>query len=127
MQKEIEEKDMKKLKNIKYKKLEIQPYLKSNNISLRKKKILFKARTRMLNVKGNFRDKSPCPLCYLEEDRQEHLMACLMIKLKCPIILENKNNCTYMDIFTNDIKKQSNVAELLLEAIRTREKILNKF
>ena len=52
--KEIKDRDMSKLKNLKYEKLELQPYLKSNKLNLRKKKILFKARTRMLNVKWNF-------------------------------------------------------------------------
>ena len=51
---EIENKNMTKLKNIKYKKLEMQGYLKSQKIKLKMKKILFKARTRMLNVKDNF-------------------------------------------------------------------------
>ena len=55
---EIKEKDMSKVKNLKYNKFQIQPYLISNNISLQKKKILFKARTNMLNVKWNFGDKA---------------------------------------------------------------------
>ena len=62
---DIEEKNMTKLKKLKYEKLEMQSYLKSQKISLKKKKILFKARTRMLNVKSNFGDKSSCPLCKL--------------------------------------------------------------
>ena len=116
---------MSKLKNNNYEKFEMQPYLKSNKISLRKKKILFKARTRMLKVKWNFGDKSPCPVCCLEGDNQEHLLGCIMIKLKCNSIFENKNNCTYADIFSTDIGKQNNVAELLFEAMRTRELLLN--
>ena len=104
----------------------MQPYLKSNKINLRKKKILFKARTRMLNVKWNFGDKTLCPVCELESDQQEHLLQCFFIKLKCTSILENKNNCRYEDIFSKDLKKQNNVADLLIEAIRTREVILNK-
>ena len=106
----------------------MQPYLKSNMINLRKKKILFKARTRMLNVKSNFGDKTLCPVCKIDGtiDDQEHLMVCVMIKLKCDKIFENRNNCTYSDIFSSDTEKQNNVAQLLLEAMRTREIVLNK-
>ena len=123
---DIEEKNMTKLKNLKYKKLEMQGYLKSQKISLKKKKILFKARTRMLNVKSNFGDKSQCPLCNMKEDNQSHLLDCTIIKLECPDLFENKENCLYEDIFGTNIDKMNNVANLLIQAMRTREKFLKR-
>ena len=49
-----------------------------------------------------------------------------LIKVKCPKLIENKNQCQYSDIYSPNIKKQNNVAELLLEATRAREILLNK-
>ena len=80
----------------------------------------------MLNVKSNFGEKSACPLCHMKEDDQSHLLDCLVIKLECPQVFENKEACEYEDIFCNDIIKMKNIAELLYQAIRTREKLLQK-
>ena len=93
LQSDIKNKDMTKLKNLKYKKLEMQGYHKSQQISLKKKKILFKARTRMLNVKNNFGDKSPCPLCNMKEDNQSQLFggkrqALLTVSKICPSFVQ---------------------------------------
>ena len=81
-----------------------------------------------INVKWNYGDKTLCPVCKVEGsgDNQEHLLVCLIIKLKCQKIFEEKNNCKYSDIFCSDIEKQNNVADLLLEAMRAREILLNK-
>ena len=75
----------------------------------------------MLNVKWNFGDKTVCPFCKLYDDKQEHLLTCIMIKIRSPKIMENKNNSKYSDIYSSNIAKLNNIAELLLEATRTRE------
>ena len=123
---EIKEKDISKLKNITYNELKMQPYLSSSKKSLKHKKILFKARTKMLNVNWNFGNKSLCLLCKLKDDQQEHLLSCIKIKLESSIILENKNNCKYSDIYSSDQEKLNNIAELLLQATRIREIYLNE-
>ena len=79
-----------------------------------------------LNVKWNFGDKSMCPLCNVKEDQQEHLLECILIKVRCPKLMENRNQCKYSDIYSSDIKKENNVSELLLEATRSREIYLSK-
>ena len=117
---------MSKLKSIHYDKLKMQDYLKSQKIKLKMKRILFKARTRMLNVGENFGKKGPCPLCNLKEDTQSHLLDCIIVKMECPEIVENKENCSYADIFCNSIEKMNNIAKLLHQAMRTREKLLMK-
>jgi hypothetical protein len=94
----------------------MQKYLQSQKINLKKKKILFKARTRMLNVKNNFGDKGLCPLCKLNEDDQSHLLDCIIIKMKCSDILENKEKCSYKDIYSNNIEKLSNISHLIYQA-----------
>ena len=116
---------MSKVKSLQYKKLQMQPYLSSNSISLKKKIILFKARTRMLNVKWNFGEKILCPICKIGEDKQEHLLDCILIKLRSPTLVENKNKCQYSDIYSSNLTKLNNVAECLLQAIRIRELYMN--
>ena len=44
-------------KGLKYDKLEMQTYLWSDKLSLKEAKLLFKIRTRMLDVKTNFKNK----------------------------------------------------------------------
>ena len=104
----------------------MEPYLKSNAISLKKKRILFQAQTKMLNVKCNFGNQFFCPLCKLKLDNQEHLLECIMIKVKCPDILENKKKCEYNDIYSTKLEKLANISDLLLQAIRMREILLSQ-
>ena len=52
--KEKDEKQKSKLKDLNYEKLQIQKYLTTDKITTNRKIILFKARTRMLNVLNNF-------------------------------------------------------------------------
>ena len=71
-----------KLKNFKYYQLQLQPYLTSKEISTRQKKILYRFRTRMVHVGKNYGKKVKCPLCKKEDDTQEHLFECVILKIK---------------------------------------------
>ena len=69
---------------------------------------------------------------YVSRDASEHVIdyyeieLCVYIKLASPVLQENKNKCKYSDIFSNDVNKMNDVAELLLQALRAREKLLTK-
>ena len=104
----------------------MQPYLKTNEINISKKKLLFKARTRMLNVNDNFGEKILCPLCEIDLDNQKHLISCIILKMENSEIFRNEDECKYDDIFSSDTKKMKFIASLLENAMKTREKILNK-
>ena len=104
-----------KLENLKYNDLNIQHYFKTDKITSKKKIILFKARTRMINVPHNFGQKIKCRLCHSGDDDQKHLLECLMIKLASPEILSN-TDAKYMDIYSNDIEKQIEISNLLEKA-----------
>ena len=94
-----------KLKNLEYTKLEIQKYLTSDKLSTRRKKLMFIARTRMLQVGDNFGNKDElCPLCLLEKNDQPHIIQCLVVQFKCPEVF-NDTDSKYEDIFSNEPEK----------------------
>ena len=79
-----------KLKELQYRKLECQNYLRSTELETREKKLLFQIRTRMIEVKANFKNHYSdllCPLGCKNEDDQSHL-------LHCQILLQNNNDIT---------------------------------
>ena len=103
----------------------IQKYLTTDKMSQNTKRVLFRARTRMLNVQSNYGKHTPCPLCKMEEDSQQHLLECLIIKINNPDILNNVNSI-YEDIYSNNIDKQNNITKLIEMAINSRKIILKQ-
>ena len=63
-----------KMQNLNYNEIKLQNYFSTSQITTKRKIILFKARTRMLKVWYNFGQKIKCPLCKIQEDKQEHLL-----------------------------------------------------
>ena len=89
---------------------------------------LFKFRTRMFNVKNNFRNQYRatnilCPLCKRSEDSQEHLFECSEIRQTLSIN-HQPSNISHNDIFTNDCNKLLQVAQLLKAIISIREDLM---
>ena len=85
-----------KMKNVHYKKLEIQEYFETTAISLEQKRTIFRWRTRMEKFGENFRGvKGPiiCPLCKTHLDNQA-------LSLQCPVIKKETN----MDDTQRDIQ-----------------------
>ena len=94
-----------------YTEFKTQPYLLSGNISTRKKKLLFKVRTRMVKVGDNFGKKDElCPVCFLESNTQRHLTECTVLKQKFPQLLTNAQS-KYEDIFGCDPEKMKNAID----------------
>ena len=115
--------DKTKLKNLKYYQLSIQSYLTSSKISTSMKKQLFRFRTKMTNVGFNYGNKILCPLCKLENDDQEHLFSCVVIKINCKELYRNTEE-TYTNIFSMNTDTIVKVASLCEKIIKTREKLL---
>ena len=114
-----------KLSNLEYQTLGTQKYLLSDIISTRKKKLIFRTRTRMLKVGDNFGKKEElCPLCLIAKNDQKHIIDCLVVKLQCKQISENKD-ILYSHIFSNDSHKINSIISLIDIALRKREQILN--
>ena len=73
----------KKLNGLNYYEFKIQNYLLSKDYSLEEKTLIFKYRTRILNLGENFRagrEYVVCPLCKQHKDSQNNLLNCPTLK-----------------------------------------------
>ena len=78
----------------------------------------------MLNIGDNMGRKADlCPVCYLEEDKQSHILTCPVINLHKEDI---SPDVKYEDIFSNDVKKSGHILKEIKKSIRIREVILSK-
>ena len=100
---------------------EMQPYLKNDKLSIEEKKIMFRLKNRLIDVKVNYKkkykDELECRLCGYPEESQSHLVACPEI-LSDVKLREDLENYSYDDIFSSDIQKQTHL-------IRTWKHLLN--
>ena len=137
VKKAIEEKTLNHLTKIKLKHTKVmhivheslcmQEYLRPENVqTVNLSKFLFQSRTRMLQVKTNFKNdhKSEdlnCPLKCPNVDDQKHLFQCDKIDAECIIGLDAPQ---YLDIFGNDVAKQMKVAAMLQTRMQKRRKMM---
>ena len=102
----------------------MKEYLTTDKISLEQKQILFNLRTRMTQVRTNYKNQYQgnlaCTLCDTDsEDSQEHL-------LQCPALLEKvevDNSVKYMDIF-DTLEKQVKAVKYIGEILKIRKSML---
>ena len=86
-----------------YTNLDGMEYFRDSRFTSMDANILFKFRTRMFNVKNNFRNNyrqsdTLCPLCKMNEDSQEHLFQCEKIK---EVVANTATK--YEDIFSKEL------------------------
>ena len=104
-----------KSKQVTYKKLEMEEYLKpGNNLTIQEKQFIFKATTNMINVKSNFKigqsDLSCRKGCAIPED-QQHILHCKAISDDC---LSSLNAPRYSDLFGDEVDMISTVGRILM-------------
>ena len=112
--------------NLNFDKIDIQSYLNNSKINPQLAQKLFKWRTRMTNFKCNFRngnDDLSCSMGCNEDDSQENLLNCQIIKSQLPEL--STTNSQYSDIFSNDIMKMKSAGALLDKALKVREAIID--
>ena len=104
-----------KTKDLTYESLELQPYLRAcceASMTIIQKQFLFAARSRMIDLRANFKfGKSDisCRACHQSEETQEHL-------LQCPELQENEialSVVVYSDLFGNTSEKLAEIAKIL--------------
>ena len=116
-----------KLKDLLYDELKIQKYFNSDDLLTSEKKLLFQLRTRMLNVKENFKNAHldlVCPLCQTKNDTQQHLLECqIILKDSCSVV---DPEMQYSDLFGKDVRKQALLTRIFRAHMKTRSTILSK-
>ena len=103
----------------------MQKYLKSNPVKITQEeaKEIFKLRSKVTEVKENFKGKYEnieCELCK-EEENQEHIMTCKEL---------NKNEKIekipdFEEIYKGNITNQLKIVRKFLENMKKRKKLLN--
>ena len=96
-----------------------EKYLESSSITTEEKQTLFKFRTRMVDVKCNFKNQHGLNLtCYFcsTEDTQSHLLSCK--ELTGDI---NTSGVQYDHIFSDKITEQETVAKILNKILKKRK------
>ena len=104
-----------KAKNLQYTELNMQEYLKSgSNMTIRDKCFIFTARTRMLDLKANFkagRNDISCEKCGNHDEDQQHLLSCPELNDNCVSLATS--TIEYDHLFSNDIKKVEAIGKVL--------------
>ena len=105
-------------------KLERENYFDDQRFSRSDVELLFKLRTRMVDLKSNFSNKYgtdiACRLCQVQVECQEHILKCEALKVK----VEIAPHIVYEDIFKN-VDKQLEAVQVFKKLLREREIILN--
>ena len=114
-------------KEVLYKELKRQKYLKSSMLTKSQKALLYNLRFRMTNAKMNFKNiyvDTTCSLCRNEDDTIRH-------HLECPVLIENCSELfndrivQYEDIF-GSLKKQLRAIQLFKKVLKKRDELLDK-
>ena len=117
-----------KIKHISYKSLTLQKYLTSSKFTNTEKALLFKNRTRMVDVRENFKNKYPnnyfkCELKCGESENQQHLLDCTVLIENCDA-LYNDSTVKYEDLFASE-DKQLDAVKLYDKVLKKREELLS--
>ena len=115
---QLEKTKLSKIASMEYKRLELQPYLTDQTLSVRLKCLTFRWRTRMVNVGWNYGRKEKCPICLNDDDTQSHLMFCDKL-IDCDV-----TNCD-RDSDSNDYDLNTHM-RTLETSIRRREVMLEE-
>ena len=114
-------------KEVVYKELKIQKYLKSNKLTKNQKILLYNLRYRMTNAKMNFKNMyldTKCSLCENEEDSIRHYLECSVLLEQCEELF-NDRIVRYEDIFGN-LQKQLRAVNLFEKVMKKRQQLLDK-
>ena len=109
-----------KSRNVRYGELQLQSYLQSSqsDLSIREKQFTFAARSRMLDVRSNFKvglKTTQCQRCKDSEETQEHLLHCLTLR-DGRVVTEVPQ---YDDLLGEETQKIINISRILLTKFAT--------
>ena len=91
---------------------EMQSYLRNEKVSIQGKKLMFKLKNRLLDLKCNYKKKYnnrlECRLCSAPEESQSHLMECRVI-LEDDDVKQAIGSYSYNDTFSTNLETQTNI------------------
>ena len=64
-------------------------------------------------------------MCQMEDDKENHLLECILIKMPNPEIIENSET-SFEDVFSTDMAKVFKISRLLIQSMRTRDIFRNQ-
>ena len=111
-----------KVMDLHHQNLTMQPYLEPNEMSVQECKFMFALRSRMVDVRANYREKyflAICPSCKLEEENQEHLLTCNNLQTTGTMTTATPE---YDDLFSNNLIKQIKISRILRAQFKLRNK-----
>ena len=115
-----------KTENLKFEGFKPAKYFFSKNLTTQEVQTLFKLRTRMVNVKGNYRSSNTnnmwCKLCLLFTENQQHLIECPVIRMKTKHLI-NFKNISYEMIF-GSTEAQEVIAKAYHMILKARDDLI---
>ena len=114
-----EQAKQKKIRNIHYSKLDIQEYLLSGDRNVNVSKLIFKARSKTLDIKVQKKWKYEditCSGCKVNEESGEETLSCKSFG-------ENDSEIPYSWFYSESVDKQISVAKLMMKKLKMRQKI----
>ena len=117
-----------KVQHIKHTALEMQKYLKAGGFKMNQEEVqtIFKMRSRVTEVKTNYRGKYEsfeCDLCNKEDESQKHIIECTEIWKHKETNIKPPD---YDDLFKGNSKYQLEIAKTFIENMKIKEKIKEK-
>ena len=108
---------------------EMKPYLRNELLKIEDKRLMFRIRNRLIDVKSNYRgkykDDMTCRLCKVTEESQLHLFSCTEL-LSDNIIRDSMKGYTYADIFSTNLKTQAHMIDIWHKLLKLRTRKLNQ-
>ena len=109
--------------------LKAAPYIEDSRLNTKNKQLLFKLRSRTLDVKKNFcgtNENPMCTSCGLSEETQGHLLQCppLVKNLK---YLRGKTSKLDENHIYGDIEQQIQIVNIYSDILEEREKLKHQF
>ena len=102
---------------------EMKPYLENESMKIVDKKLMFRLRNRLIDVKANYRTKfkedMKCRLCKADEESQPHLFSCIEI-LSDKTVKDAIEGYTYNNIFSNNLKMQEQMISIWHKILKFR-------
>ena len=111
--------------NLKCKELKTAEYILSPKFRFKEKILLFKLRSRTLDIKGNFKKQHRDPWCIscgLYEETQKHLLECPEIVAKLNYLADKTTHFDENDIYEG-VDKEERIVKVYGDILEVREEL----